>query len=233
MKFGIIIATYQRLDGTTPFLLTRAINSIKQQTYQNYKLIIIGDRYENNDEFEKICNDNLDIDISYFNLPIAKERDRYPIGSKELWCAGGVNARNTGIDILLNLDVNYICHLDHDDYWHPTHLEQINRVLTTVDNNASFIYSCSTYFDRYLPNGIELNNSIINSSPRPGDIIHSSVCINYKNIPLRYQDVYAESGNVEAADANLWSRIYEYIHENMLSSYLISAITCFHPTENQ
>jgi glycosyltransferase involved in cell wall biosynthesis len=58
MKLGIVIATYQRLDGSTPSMLKRAIDSVKNQTHQDYTLIIIGDKYEDNNEFESICNDS-------------------------------------------------------------------------------------------------------------------------------------------------------------------------------
>jgi glycosyltransferase involved in cell wall biosynthesis len=42
MKLGIVIATYQKSDGSTPILLKRAIDSIKAQTHKDYILIIIG-----------------------------------------------------------------------------------------------------------------------------------------------------------------------------------------------
>jgi hypothetical protein len=58
-----------------------------------------------------------------------------------------------GIDIGLELGLEYICHLDHDDYWHPQHLEIINYTIENTQD-ASFINTCSTYFDSYLP---ELN----------------------------------------------------------------------------
>ena len=48
MKLGIIIPTYQKLNGSTPTLLKRAVESVKNQTYQDYTLIIIGDKYEDN-----------------------------------------------------------------------------------------------------------------------------------------------------------------------------------------
>ena len=41
MKLGILITTYQKLDGSTPDVLMRAINSIKNQTYQDYTLIVM------------------------------------------------------------------------------------------------------------------------------------------------------------------------------------------------
>jgi glycosyltransferase involved in cell wall biosynthesis len=67
MKLSIVIATYQRKDGSTPRLLTRALDSIFSQTYQNFKIYLIGDRYENNDEFNKnkhtIFDNAINIDL--------------------------------------------------------------------------------------------------------------------------------------------------------------------------
>lgn len=230
MKLGILITTYQKLDGSTPSLLKRAIDSIKNQTHQDYTLIIIGDKYEDNNEFESICNDkDLEGKIRYINLPQAKERDKYPIGSKELWSAGGVNARNIGIDICLESDIDYVCHLDHDDYWHPQHLEVINHTIETTQN-ASVIHTCSTYFNSYLP-PVELTNEIQSTEIKSGGLIHSSACINHKLIPLKYRDMFEETGKEYAADADMWNRVGEYIEQNNLKAYRITSLTCFHPIE--
>jgi glycosyltransferase involved in cell wall biosynthesis len=232
MKLGIVIATYQRPDGSTPSLLKRAIDSVKNQTHQDYILIIIGDKYEDNSEFESICNgSNLKDKIVFKNLSYAKERDKYSIGSQELWCAGGVNARNCGIDFGLELGLSYMCHLDHDDYWHPQHLELINHVIENIDD-VSFINTCSVYGESYLPR-VDLTNQIIPWLPKPEGLIHSSVCINHKLIDLRYRDVFEASGTKSPADADLWARIHDYIKKYNLKSYLITSITCYHPTERQ
>jgi len=230
MKLGIVIATYQKSDGSTPFLLKRAIESIKNQSYQDFTLIIIGDKYEDNDEFESICNDkDLEGKIIYENLSYAKEREKYSIGSKELWSSGGVNARNIGVDVGLNLGLEYLCHLDHDDYWHPQHLEVINHAIETTQD-ASFICTCSTYFNSHRPQ-VKLTNEIIPLEIKPGQQIHSSVCTNHKLIPLKYRDVYEETGKEYASDADMWERVGEYVKQNNLKTYLITSLTCFHPTE--
>lgn len=232
MKLGILITTYQKHDGTTPFLLKRAIESIKNQSYQDYTLIIIGDKYDDNEEFESICNEvDLKDKIVYKNLPYAKEREKYSLSSKELWSAGGVNARNYGIDFGLELGLEYICHLDHDDYWHPQHLEIINYTIE-LTQDASFINTCSTYFDSYLPR-VELTNEILPSQVKTGGFIHSSVCINHKIIPLKYRDVFEETGTEHAADGDMWNRIGEYVKENQLKTYQITSLTCFHPSEGE
>jgi virginiamycin A acetyltransferase len=232
MKLGIVITTYQKSDGSTPLLLKRAIESIKKQTHQDYTLIIIGDKYENNNEFENICNDpDLKDKIVFKNLPNAKEREKYPIGSKELWSAGGVNARNYGIDLSLELGLNYVCHLDHDDYWHPQHLELINYTIEET-KDAAFINTCSTYFDIHLPK-VELTNEVISSYEHimPGNLVPSSVCINHKVIPLKYRDVFEETGKDYVADADLWIRMKEFIKNNNLKAYYITSLTCFYHSE--
>lgn len=234
MKLGIVIATYQRADNRTPELLTRTLASILNQTYTDYEIIVIGDHYENHDEFEMICN-SIDFKgrLIFENLPYAAERSKYQSNTRELWCSGGVNARNHGIKLALNRGLSYICHLDHDDYWETTHLASIAKVID-IDPNAAFICTCATYFNRHLPT-VDLNETVIHHLPTPGGIIHSSVCINHKTIPLLYRDVYAEEYRLEPADADMWSRLSTNLVENNLSShsYLITKLTCYHPTENQ
>jgi hypothetical protein len=74
------------------------ISKPKNQIHQDYKVFLIGDRYENEKEFLEIATSIIDKDkIYYENLPEAKERDKYKSGDK-LWCSGGVNARNYGIE---------------------------------------------------------------------------------------------------------------------------------------
>ena len=71
MTLGVTIHTYQRADGQTPRLLLRAIQSVVNQSYQNYKIFIVGDKYEDNQEFEDIINGFIEISdkIVYENLP--------------------------------------------------------------------------------------------------------------------------------------------------------------------
>ena len=49
-KFGIIMVTYQRGDGKTPEYIKEAIDSVKSQKHKNWKIYLIGDDYDDNDE---------------------------------------------------------------------------------------------------------------------------------------------------------------------------------------
>jgi glycosyltransferase involved in cell wall biosynthesis len=227
MKIAITIATYQRSDGKSYDYLTRALNSIKNQSHQDFKVFLIGDKYEDNDEFESIAKTILDQDKIYFeNLPIAIERSIYT--GKNLWCCGGVNALNTGISRALENGFSWVAHLDHDDYWEADHLLNINNVIVDFPE-ANFIYTASTYRNNFiLPRHSNLDGTVHKRLPERCNVIHSSVCFNCNEIKLRYRDCIKEDGKDEPADADLWKRISS---EKSVHSYFINKLTCFQPQE--
>ena len=49
-----------------------------------------------------------------------------------LWSYGGVNAMNYGVTKSLENGYEYICHLDHDDWWLPNHLFEINKCIANL-----------------------------------------------------------------------------------------------------
>jgi glycosyltransferase involved in cell wall biosynthesis len=229
---AIVIATYQRADNSTPMYLTRALTAINNQTYQDYKVFLIGDCYNDVQEFEILATSILPADkIYYENLPIAIERTRYPDGGIDLWRSGGANARNQGIDIAIQHGYKFICHLDHDDYWNSNHLEIIDNAIN-INPEVAFIHTQSTYLNGILPNTPILNDIIIEQPPVPCGLIHSSVCINYELITLRYRDTLHETGIPNASDADKWSRVANIINTNGFKSYYIPQLTCYHSIEN-
>jgi GT2 family glycosyltransferase len=235
MKLAVGIATYQRADGLTKKYLTRALESLKNQLHQDFKLFLIGDRYDNNDEFEHLAKSILPQHQIYFeNRNFATERDLYTMGTRQLWCSGGVSAYNHAVDCALSDGYSYVCHLDHDDYWHPGHLSCINAVVEQAKNSA-LIYTCAQHFDgSILPRNLPVSGSgqVYEYLPKPFDTVHSSVCINHSLIPLRYRDVFAEEGHTVEADVDMWIRIGHFISQNpLLKSYLIGETTCYHVDE--
>jgi glycosyltransferase involved in cell wall biosynthesis len=224
MKIGIIIPTYQRADRTTLKYLQRALNSIKNQTYSDYKVFLIGDKYENKEEFINISTSIIPKEKMFsINLSYAKEREKYPLGDKKLWCSGGVNATNYGIELCLKENINFICHLDHDDWWESNHLEEISKCI----NNYFFITTKSNHIN----NKILPKKYSIPYYPKSGDIVHSATCINYSKTNLRYRDVFEETGKVYPADADLWNRIADFMKNTNNKGIVIDKITCNHITE--
>lgn len=223
MKFAIIISTYKRDDGNTPFLLKRCLNSIANQLHNDYKIFLIGDRYENNEEFIEICNTFENKDKIYFeNLNIASERDVFN-NKLNIWKFGGVSAVNHAINISKNEGFNYIVRIDHDDFWENNHLELINECIEL--NNPAFICTKSKYRDTILPN-ISSHEKYINFKPYPETLVHSSICFNLNQLPLRYRTLGDEKCGDNSSDGCLYFEIRELIEENNLKSVLINKITC-------
>ena len=102
MKLAINISTYQRKDGRTKDFLKRTLNSIKNQKHQDYKVFLIGDKYDDQEEFLEICTTILDSSkIYYENLPFAFERDKYS-DLEKLWSSGGTYSTNYAIEKALS-----------------------------------------------------------------------------------------------------------------------------------
>lgn len=112
-KFAIIVPNYNNDHGEYKgkTFLQNCIESILNQTYKNYELIIIDD-----------CSTDTSVETikSYKGITlIQNKRKKYNGGS-----------RNVGIDYLLEKDFDYICFLDSDDWWkHERVLENINKRL--------------------------------------------------------------------------------------------------------
>jgi glycosyltransferase involved in cell wall biosynthesis len=221
---AIKIATYQRSDGRSPEVLTRALESIKSQTYQNYKVYLIGDKYDNSDEFIKLSS-IIDPDKIYVeNLSYAKEREKYT--GLDLWCSGGVNAMNYAIDKILSDGIDYICHLDHDDWWDPNHLQEIINVIKL---DSPVFIATKSYYKNYENIFPKIESSPF--FPKNGDLIHSSVCIDFNRINLRYRDRLEEGIRGVVSDGDMWDRISELMKSKNINGKLIKKVTCYHIEE--
>jgi glycosyltransferase involved in cell wall biosynthesis len=113
---SIITPTYNREQ-----LLGRAIQSILNQTYQDFELIIVDDG----------STDNTERLVKSFN----SEKVRY-IRQREN--KGPAVARNTG---LRSAKGNYIAFQDSDDEWLPEKLEKQVRVFETAPPEVGVVYT--------------------------------------------------------------------------------------------
>lgn len=225
MKIAIVIATYYREDGQTKTYLTRALDSIAAQTHKDYRIYLIGDNYERREELAEICSNYKNLE--FVNLKHAAERSKYERGSYLLWCAGGVNACNIGINLALYDGFDYVCHLDHDDHWDPEHLAIINSM---VELKPAFCVTVATHKNSVLP-FIELDGNYYEYAPVPCGIITSASCINYGRTKIRPRDVFAETGTAFPTDADLWQRLADEMKADDLKGYICASLTCYHDEE--
>lgn len=219
-KIAIIISTYFRPDGKTSFFLNRNLKSLREQTDKDFKIFLIGDKYENKDEF--ISYSNLFDNIYTENLKYAKEREKYKSG--QLWCSGGVNAVNIGLNKALSEGYNWVINMDHDDYFLPTHIEDIKKLIT---NDCVFICSKSNYRNSSILPQTDTKDYI----PMGGGLIKSSACVNFSKINIRFRDVYEEEGKVYPSDADFWNRLNEIINNKKYESFCTGSVTCIHDEE--
>lgn len=228
MKFGIVIATYQRKDGKTPFYIQRIFDSFLKQTYQNFKIYLIGDKYTNKDEFDSFGSDFDSSKLYKENRESAPEREKYN-DKMLLWKYGGMDAFNHGIDLALQDGIDYIIKLDHDDWFEPKHLENFKKCIE--ETNADFMCSKSTHIRGVLP-AINSDKKYVDFLPGSGGLCKSSHCMNYKTIPLRSRNTHEENIKDKLpGDADLWNRVRKHIQENNLKSLMINELTCHHDEE--
>lgn len=214
MKLAVVIPTYERPDGKTNELLIRALNSVRAQTFKNYRIFLVGDKWKKLRELKKIADH---FACHCVNITYAKERDRYEFGDYRLFCAGGVNATNKGIEIALEKGYSHVCHLDHDDYWREDHLELISGKA----DNYFMVSTRATYMNGTLPK-LESSREFF---PIPCGIIHSATSVNFAQTDLRFRDCFEKTGTAWPADADLWNRLSDKV------AYFIDELTCFHDDE--
>ncbi len=113
---SVVLPTYNRAR-----ILKRAVDSVLNQTFTNFELIIVDDCSQDNTE---------DI-IATFSDP----RIKY---IKHKINRGGCAARNTGI---INATGKYIAFQDSDDEWLPTKLEKQVTCLKNVAKDVGLVYT--------------------------------------------------------------------------------------------
>ena len=144
-KFAIIIPNYNNDHGEYKgkTFLQKCIESILNQTYENFELVIVDD-----------CS----TDTSIETINNYKDKRIHLIENKRKRYNGG--SRNVGIEYALeNLDFNYFAFLDSDDWWKDEFvLDTINKELYNhelmliglecIDKNGIFLTKIHEY-DNY------------------------------------------------------------------------------------
>lgn len=125
-KVSVVIPTYNR-----PQLVAQAIQSVLNQTYNNFEVIIIDDSPD--DKTEKVINNLNDKRIKYIRN---KLRGSYP------------RARNQGVKES-DKDSKYIANLDDDDQFLPLFLK---RTIKRLEDDQE-LAAVTTSGETQLPNG--------------------------------------------------------------------------------
>lgn len=128
---SVIIPTYKRGD-----MLTKAIDSVINQTYKNIEIIVIDD----NDPSSKYRAETKEKLSSYIQSKVI----RYIENEKNL---GGCITRNRAVE---QSKGEYIAFLDDDDIFFPTKIEkQVNLMIENKNNNVGLVYCHCNGVDEY------------------------------------------------------------------------------------
>lgn len=171
--FTIIIPTYNR-----EIFLEKAINSIVNQTYYNWELIIIDDG--STDKTKELV----------YKFQIKDSRIIYIYQKNQERSA----ARNNGIK---NSKGKYICFLDSDDEFKPNHLQLFSEAISTLDNAKHMLFS------KYISSA-KKNKQYNNYEKILKYMIHpQEVCIHKSIFDNEKFDINLNIGE----DFDLWIRI--------------------------
>lgn len=129
--FSVIIPLYNK----APYI-AKAIESVLGQTYRDFEVIVIDDGSTDQ------------------SLEAAKTFENKSITIISQPNSGVSTARNNGVKLAKH---PYICFLDADDWWHPTFLEEMKRLITDFPDAG--IYGSGYYIvkngqERIAPIGV-------------------------------------------------------------------------------
>jgi glycosyltransferase involved in cell wall biosynthesis len=108
---SVRIATYNQSE----LLCSRALETLRRQTYVNWEALVVGDNCE--DDTEQRVAAIGDPRIRFWNLPV---RGPYPADAQARWFVAGLPPMNAGIQASRGA---WIAPLDHDDEWDDDHID--------------------------------------------------------------------------------------------------------------
>jgi len=201
-KVSVIIPTYNRAD-----LLPRAIDSVLNQTFKDFELIIVDDGSTDNTK------------------EIVKEYQKKDERIKYIWqenSGGPAKPKNTGIK---NSQGEYIAFLDSDDEWLPEKLEKQLKLLGS-SNTLGFV-SCNALIIDENNNRKEKYNSPKNKnfvSLLEGNKIWSCSSVIVKKDIFERLGFFDENLNF-GEDWEMWLRIakrynFDFVYEPLIKYYL-------------
>ncbi len=173
---SVIITTFKRSE-----LLSRAINSVLAQTYENIEIIVVDDN-EPNTEYrsntEKLMSSLYSNEVKIHYLKMSKN-------------SGACAARNFGVSKAKGRFINF---LDDDDQFYPTKIEKQVNIFSKSEDSELSVVGC--YGEIVNQDGTILN---IEQTNKKGNVFFDQLCHNITttSLALIRRDYYIESKGFE------------------------------------
>jgi glycosyltransferase involved in cell wall biosynthesis len=202
-RVSVIIPTYNR-----EHLISRAIQSVQHQTYQDFEMIVVDDG--STDHTEEMASSFRDEKIRYLRHDQNK---------------GLPAARNTGIRAAKG---EYVAFLDDDDDWFPTKLEKQVNQFEKSNEKIGVIYTGfllkAQHTGKILAEVIPTLRGEVYRDLLNGNILHVSTSM-IKKIGLEQVGFFDESF-LSFEDWDLWMRLskhyeFDFIPEALVTYYIL------------
>jgi len=194
---SVIIPTYNRAK-----FLPRAVNSVLNQTFKDFELIIVDDA--STDNTEEVVKTFKDSRIKYVKHRINK---------------GGAAARNTGIKTSRG---EYVAFLDDDDEWFKDKLEMQVKKFKDSSENVGLIYAHLYWVDQSSKEILVRNTPTLK-----GNVYKESLagCICTPSVALIKREVFVKSGLFDETlpsgqDGDMWIRISKFYEFDYVPKFL-------------
>jgi glycosyltransferase involved in cell wall biosynthesis len=262
IKFGIVMATHDMSAGrankkraehmTTPGVLSDALKSIKNQKYKNWKIYIVADKYEGDEnEIKEVMKEIIpDSQIQYKNRSTPGERNNKKWTTKQIRFTAGCGALNDALNMADKDGCDYIVRLDHDDKWSPNHLEVLAKaysqypdlgfVFTRSKKKVTAHNTAKTVFMQPQKDGIEMKPN--NKGYGANDTSHSAVSwrpsivgkLRYRNpdqqrnTAPKLKGAPSNSGGILPADWDMFKRVMMNVKDKKKNYMYIPKVTSFY-----
>jgi len=208
MKFSVIIPLYNK----APYV-RKALETVCAQTYRDYEIIIINDGSTDNSFI--IAEEYLK-GIGGVNYKIINQPN-----------AGVAAARNNGV---AQANGNYLAFLDADDWWEPTYLERMVKLIG--DYPDAGLYACNYYYHKDGNNIVKVQNIKTGYINYPKTYYETFAMPVWTGATIIPQKVFKDVGGFPLGiklgeDFLLWAKIamqYPIVYLNELLAYYNNTI---------
>jgi glycosyltransferase involved in cell wall biosynthesis len=200
--FSIILPTYKR-----PKYLSRALESIKNQVYLNFEVIVVNDGSAS-EEYDNVISSFANLNLKYF----VKHNE------------GLAAARNYGIQKAVG---EFLCFLDDDDFYEINHLKVLFKGINDNEKKLALYTTLCFTIDQHseiLRQSFEKTKGVLYWPESIDSIFKHLVVANAVCLPSRILESYHFNALVPIAeDYEMWTKI--------LTEYplvILNEFTCYY-----
>jgi len=214
--FGIEIITCNRKKyRPIKELVSETLRSVVEQRYPHWRVYLVGDHYEPEEEFRQYTKIIPREKLVAYNLKgHTPEREIFK-NPNHLARIGGNKAINFCLDLMESTGIRYTARLDDDDLWTPYHLEALRDEFVKFPSPA-FVCTMSNFkYTGILPAFKPDEERRPRITTLACNVAASSVAWDMKRVPLRYRrnliDIAWEG---QYGDADMWTSIEQHCHRH-------------------